>query len=88
MQNFKSAAAHIQITDGLVNYNADMNADSYNGEKHLVAGCLKIVGNSYEFQPLNVFFNSQPDEEVPDMCLDSFGFQAPTTKRPWYNPWG
>ena len=84
---FKNSAAHITVTDGVVNSNADMSADSYNGEKHWVAGCLKIVGNSYEFQPLNVFFNSQPDEEVPDMCLDSFGFPAPTTKRPWYKIW-
>jgi len=87
-EEFKSSSAHLSITDGLVTSNVEMNARSYNGEKHWLAGCLKIVGTSYEFMPLNVFFNSQPDEEVPDMCLQSFGFEAPTTKDPWYKFWG
>jgi len=87
-REFKNSKAHISITDGIVNANADMDISAYNGEKHWVAGCLKIVGNSFEFLPLNVYFNDQPDEDVPDMCLDSFGFQAPTTKRPWYKFWG
>ena len=87
-EEFKSSSAHISFTDGLVSSNVDFDAASYNGEKNWVAGCLKIVGNSFEFLPLNVFFNTQPDEEVPDMCLDSFGFESPTTKKPWYKFWG
>jgi len=87
-EQFRSSNAHISITDGLVSSDLDMGVLNYNGEKNWLAGCLKMVGNSYQFMPLNAFFNTRPDEEVPDMCLDSFGFVSPTTKRPWYKFWG
>merc|ERR1719470_230573 len=47
-----------------------------------VAGCLKISGDSYDFAPVNMFLNNRPDEEVPDLCLDTFGQSTTTTTTP------
>ena len=86
-EQFRSSGAHISLTDGVVSHNLDMRPASYSGEQYWVAGCIRFQGGSYEFMPLNVFFNSAPHEEVPDMCLEHFGYHAPTTEAPWYKFW-
>ena len=64
-----------------------MDAESFNGEEHWVVGCIEMVGASYEFAPVNVFLNSKPDEEVPNLCLEKFGHEVSTeASYAWYNP--
>ena len=88
VDEFKSSEAHISMTDGVVSHNIDLQASEYKDEKYWLAGCIRFVDGSYEFMPLNAFFNDKPSEEVPDMCLENFGFSPPTTKSPWYKIWG
>ena len=87
-EQFKTSEAHISITDGRVSHSIDLQPISYKSEQYWLAGCIRFQAGSYEFMPLNVFFNSRPSDEVPDMCLENFGYQAPTTKKPWYKFWG
>ena len=87
-EEFKKSQAHIGITDGIMSHSIDMKITAYRNEKYWLAGCIRFRDGSYEFMPLNTFFNDRPDEEVPDMCLENFGYSAPTTKRPWYRFWG
>jgi len=87
-EEFKNSQAHIGITDGIMSHSIDMKITAYRNEKYWLAGCIRFRDGSYEFMPLNTFFNDRPDEEVPDMCLENFGYSAPTTKRPWYRFWG
>merc|ERR1712106_732191 len=93
-EEFGSSGVHLTLTDGQVSTAVAMEAGSYNGEENWLAGCIKIVGTSFEFAPANVFFNSRPDEEVPNLCLETFGYLATTEHEAslsWYNPsryWG
>jgi len=87
-EEFRNSEAHISMTDGIVSHSIDFQPTDYNNEKFWLAGCIRFNDGSYEFMPLNVFFNTRPSEEVPDMCLENFGYQAPTTKKPWYKFWG
>ena len=86
-EQFRRSQAHISITDGVVSHSIDLQPVSYKTEQYWLAGCIRFQSGSYEFMPLNVFFNSRPSDEVPDMCLENFGYQAPTTKGPWYKFW-
>ena len=87
-EQFKTSEAHISSTDGKVSHSIDLQPISYKSEQYWLAGCIRFQDGSYEFMPLNVFFNSRPSDEVPDMCLENFGYQAPTTNKPWYKFWG
>jgi len=91
-EEFRSSGVHLTLTDGQVTSAVAMDADSFNGEEHWVVGCIKMVGASYEFAPVNVFLNSKPDEEVPNLCLEKFGHEVTTeASHAWYNPkryWG
>ena len=37
-----------------------------------------------------MFLTTQPSDEVPDLCLETFGMTTTTstTSQPWYNPSG
>jgi len=93
-EEFGTSEAQIAISDGVRNSVIQLSPTSYSQEKHWLAGCLKITGSSYDFSPVNMFLNNRPDQEVPDLCLDTFGLSttttttpAPrrtTTRRPWY----
>ena len=85
---FKHSEAHVTITNGIVSHNLDLNPADHDAENWWLAGCLRFNGDSYEFMALDVFFDSKPSEEVSDMCLENFGYNAPTTERPWYQFWG
>jgi len=89
---FRSSGVHLTMTDGHVTSSMAMDADRFNGEEHWVAGCVRMVGPSYEFAPVNVFLNSKPDEEIPNLCLEKFGHEVSTeASYAWYNPkswWG
>merc|ERR1712183_100632 len=86
-EEFGSSGVHLTLTDGQVSTAVVMEDDSYNGEENWLAGCIKIVGTSYEFAPVNVFFNFRPDEEVPNLCLEAFGYEVTTeASYAWYNP--
>jgi len=90
---FESSGVHLSLTDGQISSTVNMETDNYNGEQYWLAGCIKMVGSSYQFAPVNIFFNSKPDGEVPNLCLEQFGYRTTTTPRPlaWYNPrrwWG
>merc|ERR1719427_1721429 len=90
---FESSGVHLSLTDGQISTSISMETDTYNGEQYWLAGCIKMVGSSYQFAPVNIFFNSKPDGEVPNLCLEQFGYRTTTTPRPlaWYNPrryWG
>jgi len=96
-EEFRNSHAQIRITDGAQSSLVTLNPASYGGEKHWIAGCLRITGpSSYVFSPVNTFLNNRPDSEVPDLCLQTFGFsttttttttqvpQTTTTRRPWW----
>jgi len=93
-EEFGRSLAKIKITDGAKISSVELEPATYSQEKHWVAGCLKLTGDSYEFSPINIFLNDRPDDQVPDLCLDTFGMSttttttpAPrttTTKKPWY----
>ena len=85
---FKESEAHVTITNGVVSHNLDLHPASHENENWWLAGCLRFTGDSYEFMALDVFFNSKPSEEVSNMCLENFGYHAPTTEAPWYQFWG
>ena len=91
-EEFRSSGVHLTITDGHVTSSMSMDAERFNGEEHWVAGCVRMVGSSYEFAPVNVFLNSKPDEEIPNLCLEKFGHEVSTeASYAWYNPkswWG
>ena len=91
-EEFRSSGVHLTMTDGHVTSSMAMDADRFNGEEHWVAGCVRMVGSSYEFAPVNVFLNSKPDEEIPNLCLEKFGHEVSTeASYAWYNPkswWG
>jgi len=91
-EEFRSSGVHLTMTDGQVTSSVSMDADRFNGEEHWVAGCVRMVGSSYEFAPVNVFLNSKPDEEIPNLCLEKFGHEVSTEPSyAWYNPkswWG
>ena len=57
-EEFRSSGVHLTMTDGHVTSSMSMDADRFNGEEHWVAGCVRMVGTSYEFAPVNVFLNS------------------------------
>merc|ERR1712142_199704 len=69
-EEFRSSGVHLTMTNGQVTSSVSMDADRFNGEEHWVAGCVRMVGSSYEFTPVNVFLNSKPDEEIPNLCLE------------------
>merc|ERR1712032_1399065 len=53
-----------------------MGAKVYGGERRWLAGCLLLTGGAeptFQLRPLNVFFTEKPDEEMPDLCLETFG---------------
>ena len=86
-EEFRSSGVHLTLTDGHVTSSVAMDADRFNGEEHWVAGCIRMVGSAYEFVPVNVFLNSKPDEEVPNLCLEKFGHEVSTeASYAWYNP--
>jgi len=93
-EEFERSEAQIKVTDGEKFSSVKMNPVSYGGEKHWLAGCLRITGSSYQLRPVNMFLNARPDTEVPDLCLDTFGLtttttttprpRTTTTEKPWY----
>ena len=86
-EEFCSSGVHLTITDRHVTSSMSMDAQRFNGEEHWVAGCVRMVGSSYEFAPVNVFLNSKPDEEIPNLCLEKFGHEVSTeASYAWYNP--
>jgi len=91
-EEFRSSEVHLTITDGQYTSVVNMDTTSYTGQEHWVAGCIRMVGQSYEFVPVNVFLNSKPDEELPNLCLEKFGQEVSTPKPySWYDPrryWG
>jgi len=93
-EEFGTSNAQIKITDGEKISLVTLSPEDFSQEKHWIAGCLKLTGDSYDFSPVNIFLNDRPDQMVPDLCLDTFGLSttttttpAPrttTTERPWY----
>merc|ERR1711874_620778 len=79
---------YMKKTGGIVSHNLDLHPESHEAENWWLAGCLRFTGDSYEFITLDVFFNDKPSQEVSDLCLEHFGYNAPTTARPWYQFWG
>merc|ERR1712021_127650 len=93
---FKNSKAQIRLTDGAQSSVVQLNPTEYGGEKHWVAGCVRLTEAGYDFSPVNMFLNNRPDTEVPDLCLNTFGLsttttttttavpRTTTTRRPWY----
>jgi len=93
---FKNSKAQIRLTDGAQSSVVQLDSSSYGGEKHWVAGCVRLTEAGYDFSPVNMFLNNRPDSEVPDLCLDTFGLsttttttttavpRTTTTRRPWW----
>merc|ERR1711970_330103 len=93
-EEFGTSSAQIRITDGTKTTNVQLSPTSYGQEKHWLAGCIRMTGNTYQFTPINMFLNDRPDEALPDLCLDTFGLsttttttprpRTTTTRRPWW----
>jgi len=76
--SFADSSAWVSLTDGSITEDIEMKANVYGGERHWLAGCLLIGGNTdpaFQFRALNAFFTERPDEEVPDLCLETFGLK-------------
>jgi len=77
-KNFAETKAWVSLTDGSLTEDVEMKSDVYGGEIHWLAGCLLIGGGSdpaFQFRALNAFFSERPDEEMPDLCLETFGLK-------------
>ena len=86
-EEFSSSGAHLTLTDGHVMSSLAMDVNAYSEERYWLAGCIKIEGTSYKFAQVNVFLNSRPDLEVPNLCLQTFGYQVKTEETlPWLKP--
>jgi len=94
---FKNSHAQIRITNGTDSTVVSLKPADYGGEKNWVAGCLRLWRNGgYRFIPVNMFLNRRPDQEVPDLCLETFRLsttttttttavpRTTTTRRPWW----
>lgn len=75
---FPQSEAWVSLTNGEVTEEVYMDAREYGAERHWVAGCLMVGGDTkggHLFKSLNVFFTEMPDVEVPDLCLETFGLK-------------
>merc|ERR1712212_361769 len=73
---FPDTNAWVSLTDATITEEIHMEAKVYGGERRWLAGCLLLAGGAeptFQLRPLNVFFTEKPDEEMPDLCLETFG---------------
>jgi len=83
--SFADTNAWVSLTNGSITEDIEMKSNVYGGERHWLAGCLLIGGNTahdFQLRALNAFFTERPDEEVPDQCLEIFGIKK---KGPQWN---
>ena len=73
---FSASNTWVSLTDGTITEEIHMEPKNYGGERRWLAGCLLTGGKSdhgFQLRPFKTFFSEKPDEEVPDLCLETFG---------------
>jgi len=70
---FAASNVHLTVTDGLSINKINMNNANYHNELFWFAGCMRIVGHSFEFVSANAFTNDPPKDIVPEHCVNLFG---------------
>ena len=70
-EEFGSSGVHLTLTDGQVSTAVAMEADSYNGEENWLAGCIKIVGTSFEEEGRKKEEQGEPFLRLPSMMADA-----------------
>merc|ERR1712088_698835 len=81
---FLTSDTHVKVTDGELETQLNMDTRFFKNEEYWLAGCLRIVGSSYEFVPVNKFLINQPEKDIPNYCLAQLGYEVQTSaQKPW-----
>lgn len=78
-QQFIKSGTHVTIMDGIVAVKSQMDTRNYEQERYWLAGCLRMVGDTFEWREVDVFLQNEPKDEAKNHCLGVFGIQPKTT---------
>jgi uncharacterized protein YfaP (DUF2135 family) len=72
-EEFANSNVHLTITDGVDLTHIHMEKGNFNSERYWFAGCMRIVGNTFDFVASNAFTTNPPKDQVPEHCINLFG---------------
>merc|ERR1719402_1198440 len=72
-EEFVSSHVHLTITDGIDNTKINMKTDNFNNQRFWFAGCMRMVGDTFDFIPSDAFTTNAPKDQVPEHCVNLFG---------------
>lgn len=78
-QQFINSTARLTITDGIQTIKVPMKTQDYGRERYWLAGCLRLVGDTFEWKKVDTFLGNSPKDEAGDHCMGVFGIEKQTT---------